>query len=61
MPKMVVYELFSVTASSPEAAIDKAKEGKRKGSILVAAKSLEELTHPIHLADAQSAFGTKNG
>jgi hypothetical protein len=55
---MVVYELFTVTAASPEAAIAKVKEeSSRRKSVVVAAESLDQLAHPVHLADAQAAFG----
>lgn len=57
MPKMVVYELFAVTAKNAEEAIEKAKEGKRRGSLLVAAESLDQLAHPVHLEEAQEKFG----
>jgi hypothetical protein len=59
MPKMVVYELFEVTAASPEEAVEKAqKDARSKKSILQAAPSLRELTHPVHLLDAEAAFGS---
>jgi hypothetical protein len=62
MPKIVVYELFTVNAASPEAAVTKVKEeSSRKKSVVVAAESLDMLAHPVHLADAQAAFGKDNG
>lgn len=58
MPKMVVYELFEVSAASPEAAVEKVKsESSRKKTVIVAAASLNELSHPVHLAEAQEKFG----
>lgn len=58
MPKMVVYELFEVSAASPEAAVEKVKdESSRKKAVVVAAASLNELAHPVHLAEAQELFG----
>jgi len=54
---MVVYELFEVNAASPDAAIEKAEEGgKRAKSMYVAAAALDQLIHPVHLAEAQEKF-----
>lgn len=62
MPKMIVYELFTVNAASPEAAIAKVKEeSSRRKSVVVAAESLDQLAHPVHLTDAQAAFGKDDG
>lgn len=62
MPKMVVYELFQVTAPSPEAAKEKVKAAStRRKSIIVAAESLDQLAHPVHLAEAQESFGNEDG
>ncbi len=56
---MVVYELFEVTAPSPEEAVEKAKaDARSKKSVFQAAPSLRELTHPVHLLDAEAAFGS---
>lgn len=57
---MVVYELFEVTAKSPEEAIEKAKAatGKRSKSMYVAAPALDQIMHPVHLLDAQEKFVT---
>ncbi len=59
MPKHVVYELFEVTAGSPEEAKSKVEEEtSRKRSVVVAASSLDGLYHPAHLTEAQQAFGS---
>lgn len=59
MPKMVVYEVFEVTAANPEEAVEKSTKDKRsKKSVLTAAPSLRELPHPVHLLDAEAAFGS---
>jgi hypothetical protein len=55
---MVVYELFEVTAASPEDAVEKVQEdSSHKKSVVVAAASLRELAHPVHLMDAETKFG----
>ena len=62
MPKMVVYELFEVTASSSEDAVEKVKkESTRRKNVVVAAPSLRELPHPVHLLDAEAKFGLIGG
>ena len=59
MPKMVVYELFEVAASSREEAIEKAKASKRRMKpVYEAAPTLGQLTHPVHLLEAQERFVT---
>lgn len=59
MPKMVVYELFEVTAANPEEAVEKAqKDARSKKSVFQAAPSLRELMHPVHLLDAEASFGS---
>jgi hypothetical protein len=50
-----VYELSEVTAATPEEA--KEKYEAKKGSVVVAASSLRELAHPMHLQEAELAFG----
>ena len=58
--KMVVYELFSVNASSVEDAVAKVKaESKRRKNLIIAAPELGLLPHPVHLADAQAMFGVE--
>lgn len=55
---MVVYELWAVDAKSPEAAKAEIEKRTRKDSIIVAAESLDQLAHPVHLAEAQDKFGS---
>jgi len=58
MPKQIVYELFEVTAASPDDAVEKVrKESSRRKSVVVAAESLGQLQHPVHMAEAQAKFG----
>ena len=59
MPKMLVYELYEVTADSPEDAKSAVEAtSKHKKSVVVAAAALRDLAHPVHLAEAERAFGT---
>jgi hypothetical protein len=58
---MVVYELFEVEAKSPEAAKEAVQKKSKKNSVIVAASSLNELAHPVHLAEAQDKFGSDDG
>lgn len=58
MAKMVVYEVWQVEAADPDAAKAKVERQTRKDSVIVAAESLEQLAHPVHLAEAQEKFGT---
>lgn len=61
MPKMVVYELFEVAAKTPEEAVEKAKLAKRRTkSVYEAAPTLGQLTHPVHLLEAQEKFATND-
>lgn len=57
MPKMVVYELFEVEAKDPEAAKAAVEKRSKRDSVIVAAENLNELAHPVHLAEAQDKFG----
>jgi hypothetical protein len=54
---MVVYELFEVSAASPDAAKATVEKRSKRDSIVVAATSLNELAHPVHLQEAQDKFG----
>jgi hypothetical protein len=56
MSKMVVYELFEVDAASPEQAKEKVSKRSKRDSVIVAAEYLDQLAHPVHLAEAQDMF-----
>lgn len=58
MPKMVVYELFEVDAKSPEDAKEKVSKRSKRDSVIVAAEYLDQLAHPVHLAEAQEMFAS---
>ena len=53
----LVYELWEVDAKSAEDAKEKVEKATRKDSVVVAADSLGQLAHPVHLAEAQDKFG----
>ena len=58
MPKMIVYEVFEVSAKDADEAKSKAQDATaHKKSVIVAAPSLAQLAHPAHLADVQLFFG----
>lgn len=59
MPKMVVYEVYEVTAADPQAAEKKAREGSsHKKSVIVGALNIREFPHPAHLQETIDAFGS---
>jgi hypothetical protein len=53
---MVVYELWEVDAASPDDAKAKVEKRSKKDSVIVAAEYLDQLPHPVHLAEAQVMF-----
>jgi hypothetical protein len=55
---MVVYELWEVEAKSPEAAKEAVAKKSKKDSVIVAAEYLDQLAHPVHLAEAQDKFAS---
>jgi hypothetical protein len=60
VPKMIVYEIFVVQAKTVEEAKSIAEaDSTRSKSVVVAAESLNALTHPIHLEEVQKMVGGK--
>lgn len=56
MPRFLVLEVRQITAKTLEAARDQALADAGKRVHVQVGESLEQLTHPAHLADAQAMF-----
>lgn len=52
----LVYELWEVKGEA-QAAKEKVLRQTRKDSVVVAADTLGDLAHPVHLAEVQEKFG----
>ena len=61
MAKYVANVTFEVTAKDSNEAMEKAKEVLSvKKSVVSVASTLREIPHPVHLLDAEVAFGSIN-
>jgi hypothetical protein len=52
-PNFVGYVMFAVAAEDAEAA-----KAQVSGDVVVVAESIRELPHPVHLAEANLAYGS---
>jgi hypothetical protein len=53
--KVLLCKVWAVTAKSVEEAVELAQE---KGTVVYGADALRTLPHPVHLAEAETAFGS---